>query len=513
MTKGICIICKKPALYGLKGKYCGDHRQFSQKCLFKGGGKCMGKRIFGKEGGKATRCKDHKKSNHIRIKNIHQNCKYKREKCYKRAVYNKKGEKKGLFCFDHKEDGMENVVTKKCISCKVKVPTYSKLGMRTKLYCEDCVPNKTEYKSVSKVECFAPNCERNPSHALKGQKTRVACDDHFDPVIHEKRKFHKICDVDGCELTKSFGQVGTKIKEFCSEHAKEAELKTGILYREVSKKLCIHEETNGDKCYKYATYGDETDRIKKYCGDHIPDDDCKYINLGSKRICIHVSKTGEKCTTECRFGYSGYPPEFCGSHQLPRMVKNPKNKEKEKVIICEYCATEIHYNETFCSGCKKYLELGTTVKYRQKELTVKALLEENDIKFIHNSKVEDGCSRFRPDFRIPTPYGNIILEVDEFQHSKSYDCQCEINRMGQIYFDCGLPYVLFIRYNPDSYKEIGNEKNFSSERRQEYLLKFLKENLGKDIAYPKNRADVVYLFYDWFIPDEPEVETVLIADF
>ena len=61
--------------------------------------------------------------------------------------------------------------------------------------------------------------------------------------------------------------------------------------------------------------------------------------------------------------------------------------------------------------------------------------------------------------------------------------------MKQIYFDCGVEHLLFVRYNPDSYKTFdfsagGNEKGKTHIKSKKYkslqnklLVKYLKEKM------------------------------------
>jgi hypothetical protein len=87
----------------------------------------------------------------------------------------------------------------------------------------------------------------------------------------------------------------------------------------------------------------------------------------------------------------------------------------------------------------------------------------------------------------------IYIEVDENQH-KSYCELGEQNRMKNIYMnDGGIP-ILFLRYNPDSYKTDGKKQHISQEKRESELVKWVKyyrdvETLqGYDLS-------VQYLFY------------------
>ena len=64
------------------------------------------------------------------------------------------------------------------------------------------------------------------------------------------------------------------------------------------------------------------------------------------------------------------------------------------------------------------------------------------------------------------------------------DKDCEIIRMNNIASGLGLP-TKFIRYNPD-------KKGVRIDKKEEILLKTLKENMNKD--YLEN-LETVYLFY------------------
>ena len=133
----------------------------------------------------------------------------------------------------------------------------------------------------------------------------------------------------------------------------------------------------------------------------------------------------------------------------------------------------------------------------RKELEIKHLLEEHNIQFKHDTRITDGCSGRRPDFHIRTKWGSIILEVDEHQHQWGYTQECETIRMKQIQNDLGEFFVVFIRYNPDSYV---SPYKYRRTKRYEYLLKCLREFMIQ--TKPKYNLSVLYLFYDGFRPDQ-----------
>ena len=76
--------------------------------------------------------------------------------------------------------------------------------------------------------------------------------------------------------------------------------------------------------------------------------------------------------------------------------------------------------------------------------------EFQDLELICDRKVDDGCSRRRPDIRIECFTHNIIVECDENEH-KGYNC--EGKRIMEIFQDLGSRPLIVIRFNPDSYAE------------------------------------------------------------
>jgi hypothetical protein len=190
------------------------------------------------------------------------------------------------------------------------------------------------------------------------------------------------------------------------------------------------------------------------------------------------------------------------------MVVNSHKITDADIKTCEYCQSKILPSEQYCKGCKIYISLGNkTVKRHEKELTIKAVLEEAKIDFTHDLIVKDGCSRKRPDFVILTTWGTIILEIDEHQHNrKTYPCVCEITRMKQLYYDCGVANLLFIRYNPDAYKPLTSIKEEPSRFREDFLIRYIKNRMDKIDDF--KHLGVVYLFYDGFELSSCEIEKI-----
>ena len=122
-------------------------------------------------------------------------------------------------------------------------------------------------------------------------------------------------------------------------------------------------------------------------------------------------------------------------------------------ISCKLTLKSKKY-DNHCLRCFIYLFPDKPVirNYKTKETSVAQFVTENFPKFTWNidKKVEDGCSKRRPDLMCDLGYQVLIVEVDENQH-ESYDCSCENKRIMQISQDIGHRPLIFIRFNPDDY--------------------------------------------------------------
>ena len=79
-----------------------------------------------------------------------------------------------------------------------------------------------------------------------------------------------------------------------------------------------------------------------------------------------------------------------------------------------------------------------------------------DITWVLDRKIADGCSGRRPDILAVMGYINIIIEIDEDQHS-AYDNYCEEVRINNLSLDLNTSETVMIRFNPDKYTDaVGN---------------------------------------------------------
>ena len=70
--------------------------------------------------------------------------------------------------------------------------------------------------------------------------------------------------------------------------------------------------------------------------------------------------------------------------------------------------------------------------------------------WVSDKKVQDGCSRRRPDLLLDMGSHIIIVEIDENKHT-DYDCSCENKRLMELSQDVQHRPIVFIRFNPDDY--------------------------------------------------------------
>lgn len=99
--------------------------------------------------------------------------------------------------------------------------------------------------------------------------------------------------------------------------------------------------------------------------------------------------------------------------------------------------------------------------YKTKEQSVVDFIKLNlqNLTWIADKKIQNGCSKRRPDLLLDLGYQILIIEIDENQH-EDYDISCENKRLMEISQDLNFRPIIFIRFNPDDY--IKNKSNVQS---------------------------------------------------
>jgi hypothetical protein len=93
--------------------------------------------------------------------------------CDKHPAFNTNGEKNGLYCAQHKKEGMVNVITPTCIECDT-IPCFNYEGQMCGLYCLE--HKKEDMVNVKNKTCA--DCDTVPCFNVKGEKFGLYCVKH-----------------------------------------------------------------------------------------------------------------------------------------------------------------------------------------------------------------------------------------------------------------------------------------------------------------------------------------------
>ena len=385
---------------------------------------CEKSAYFNIRGNKAQYCSTHKLD--IMINVIDKLC--SEIGCDKRATHNTPEFTSPLYCITHKLDGMVNLKTKRCAFYHCfNTPIYNLESETKGIFC---VEHKIDgMVNVMSNRCIDPDCNKIAQFNLEGETKGIYCSTHkLEGMLDIK---HKRCDEMGCTKLPSYKLENDTQPRYCAEHKKE-----GMV--DGKHKKCIF-----GGCSKMAGYGNAGENIL-YCTEHKLDGmvDVKH------RMCEY-----EGCKLRPVYNViNNKNGKYCATHKLDGMV-DVLNRQ----CLSEWCS--IHVTNTvkyegYCLFC--YINLfpdkPVTRNYKTKEKSVVDFVLGTFPQFIWSAdkKVQDGCSRRRPDLLLDLGHQVIIIEVDENQHVK-YDCSCENKRLMEISQDLGHRNIVFIRFNPDDY--------------------------------------------------------------
>jgi hypothetical protein len=188
------------------------------------------------------------------------------------------------------------------------------------------------------------------------------------------------------------------------------------------------------------------------------------ITCGGSQVCEH-NKDKNNCV-EC------HGKNICDHNKLRyqcvkceggRICSHKKRKSHCKQCggsaLCksEWCETVVTQKyDSYCLHCFIHLfpDKPNTRNYKTKEKAVTDYIFEqfplDKYSWVADKRIQDGCSRKRPDLFLDLGYQIIIVEVDENQH-ETYDCSCENKRLMEISQDVNHRPIIFIRFNPDEY--------------------------------------------------------------
>ena len=199
------------------------------------------------------------------------------------------------------------------------------------------------------------------------------------------------------------------------------------------------------------------------------------------------------------------------------------DKKKSRCKICDgsdlckapHCETRgiKKYNGYCLPCCIHYcpeIQVSRNFKTKENDVVQRVLEKYPDFNWIADKKIQDGCSKRRPDLLLDFGSHVIIVEVDENKHT-TYDCSCQNKRLMEISQDIGHKPVVFIRFNPDAYMNQEGKKvtscwringygvlDISKSKRDEWLTRI--DMLLQQLEYwinniPHKTVEIVELFY------------------
>jgi hypothetical protein len=215
---------------------------------------------------------------------------------------------------------------------------------------------------------------------------------------------------------------------------------------------CNHEKIKPTYKYNYTCEHNKRKYNCRECGGsvfcvhNIIKSTCK--DCHGSQICKHnrQKSTCRDCggSVFCKHGKYKQLCSECGGSALCKtpLCETRGNPKYEK--YCVYCYVNLFPDKKLSRN------------YKTKEIAVADFVRENFSKYTwrHDKKVQDGCSRYRPDLLLDMATHILIIEIDEKKHT-SYDCSCENKRLMSLSQDLQHRPIVLIRFNPDSYK---NEK-------------------------------------------------------
>ena len=280
--------------------------------------------------------------------------------------------------------------------------------------CIPCIP-KRYYCEHDKRKSICKDC--HGSQICEHSRIKSQCKDcHGGSICEHKKRKSRCKNCCGSEICKH-NRIKYKCKnchgsDFCEHNRIKSQCKNcrGSEICEHNKRKSICKICDGNQICVH-------NRQRSQCKNCIGSSIC--IHSKRKTYCKPCGGSSlcksSWCETIGNKKYEGY----C----LPCFVNNPENQNKS--IIRNY-------------------------KTKEKEVVNNIIETFPDFTWISDKKIQDGCSRRRPDLLLDLGSHIIIVEVDENKHN-DYDCSCENKRLMEISQDLGHRPIVFIRFNPDSY--------------------------------------------------------------
>jgi len=429
------------------------------------------------------------------------------ENCNKKATFNILGEK-AKYCATHKDDDMVDVLNKKC-ECNNSQPRWNFSGLPP-ICCVLC--KKEGMIETHRKKCFCGKVR--PTFNFEGLKANFCNSCKSEGMINvvDDRCFCK-------KLTSpNFNYEGLRPK-YCFECKLPDMVDTrnpkcacgsrpNFNFEGLKPLFCCKCKLSGMidlthnicNCGKAQASFNFEGLISKYCVN------CKETGMVSRNKLCYCKKS------QPNFNYDGLNPNYCIQCKKDTMIDVTHKRCKTHL-----CGTRPQDKfEGYCLRCfiHNFPDRPVAKNYKTKEFAVVVFIQLwfPNFTWFTDKVVQDGCSKRRPDLLLDLGYQIIIIEVDENQHT-NYDCSCENKRLMELSQDLEHRPIVFIRFNPDDYININNDKVRSCwsitkitgivkiEYKKEWntRLECLKEQINY-WSNPENKTDktieIIQLFYD-----------------
>ena len=410
---------------------------------------------------KAKYCNKHKLDGMIDI--INKKCTHVDEngnKCKTRPIYNYEDKTKAEYCNQHKLDGMINIKDKTCIhidengnKCKTQ-PIYNYEDKNKAEYCNqhklDGMIN-IKSKNCIHIDENGNKCKTQPTYNYEGKTKAEYCNQHkLDGMIDILNRFKNCIHVDDdgnkCKTQPIYNYEDKTKAEYCNQHKLD-----GMI--DIRHKNCIHINKNGNKCETHPSRNYEDQTKAEYCNKHKLDGMIDILN----KKCIHIDENGNKCKKIPVYNYEDKTKaEYCNQHKLDGMM-NIKHKICNEPL-CDKCVAI----DGKCTRCFYFYNPNDNrvkrVKIKENEVInfIKQEFDGLDLIIDKGLIGEKLCINNRPDILINLNKHSIIIECDEDQH-KYYEKDCDLSREHKMHEALDRN-VIFIRFNPDSYKDHNKKK-------------------------------------------------------
>ena len=326
------------------------------------------------------------------------------KKCTNIAYFNLI-ELSGAFCKEHKTDDMINVYSPFCT-----------------------------YVSETNLKCA-----KHAGWGYATDKKKVRCAEHHLDGMDDLK--HPLCKEPKCPHRRSYGFPKDKIMTHCAEHKK-----TGMV--NLKHKMCEEcEKTKKVEDVLIASYNYNGESAGRFCKKHQLEG---MVDVTHQRC---IFKDGElDCNHRPLYNvYTETKPRFCLKHKTKEMIDVANKK-----CLSSWCF-ERSYSpsyEGYCLRCFVHLfpdkKIARNYKTKEKAVSDFILKIFSNMSWFSDKRINDGCSKRRPDLFLDLGYQIIVIEVDENQHV-NYDCSCENKRLMEISQDVGHRSIVFVRFNPDQY--------------------------------------------------------------